>query len=108
MSTNLNNENEKPQPPKKKFNFYWLYGLAALLLLALQFNTFMPKTNQPINPTRFNELLEQNDVKSVTLVKTTSRNFVEVTLTDEALKKDEFKDMDLSRAPHFQFDPLSV
>ena len=108
MSTNRNNENEKPQPPKKKFNFYWLYGLAALLLLALQFNTFMPKTNQPINPTRFNELLEQNDVKSVTLVKTTSRNFVEVTLTDEALKKDEFKDMDLSRAPHFQFDPLSV
>ncbi|MBI1191857.1 MAG: ATP-dependent zinc metalloprotease FtsH [Bacteroidetes bacterium] len=103
-----NNDNEKPQQPKKKFNFYWLYGLAAILVLGLQFNTFMPKTNQPINPTKFNELVEKGYVKEVTLVKTTSRNYVEVTLTDEALKDQEFKDMNLRRPPHFQFEPISV
>ncbi len=108
MSIIRNNDNEKPQQPKKKFNFYWLYGLAALLVLGLQFNTFMPKTNQPINPTKFNELVEKAYVKEVTLVKTTSRNYVEVTLTEEALKDQEFKDMDLRRPPHFQFEPISV
>jgi cell division protease FtsH len=108
MSIIRNNDNEKPQQPKKKFNFYWLYGLAAILVLGLQFNTFMPKTNQPINPTKFNELVEKGYVKEVTLVKTTSRNFVEVTLTDAALKDAEFKDQNLRRPPHFQFEPISV
>ncbi len=108
MSIIRNNDSEKPQTPKKKFNFYWLYGLAALLVLGLQFNTFMPKTNQPINPSRFNEFVEKGYVKEVTLVKTTSRNMVEVTLTDAALKDAEFKDLNLKRPPHFQFEPISV
>ncbi len=108
MSIIRNNDGDKNQPPKKKFNFYWLYGLAALLVLGLQFNTFMPKTNQPINPTRFNELVEDGYVKEVTLVKTTSRNMVEVTLTDEALELEEFSELTQRKSPHFQFEPISV
>ncbi len=104
----IRNDKDPSQQPKKKFNFLWLTALAILLVFGLQINSFMPRTNLPINPTRFNELLEQGLVKEVTLVKSTSRNLVEVTLTDEALQLDEFKDENLRRAPHYQFEPLSV
>ncbi len=96
------------QPPKRKFNFYWLYGIAAVLLLGIQFNTFLANQVERINETRFMEMMRDGYVKDVTLVKSSSREYVEITLNDAAKNSDEFKEDNLGREPHYQLEPASA
>jgi AFG3 family protein len=104
---NDNNPDPKGQPPKKKFNFYWLYGIAAVLLLGIQFKTFLTPQMEPVNETEFLDMMRNGQVKDVTLVKNSSRKYVEITLYDEARDSPEFEDKNLGRSPHYQFEPAS-
>jgi cell division protease FtsH len=72
---------------KKGFNFYWIYILV-LGVLAISF--FFSESYKPkeIKTTRFEKLVEEGYVKKLVIV---NKDYVDVYLTDEALKLQEFK-----------------
>src|SRR5690606_36013406 len=77
-----------PKPPK--FNYYWLYGLIAIVLLGLQFFSFQ-NTLQETNWQQFEQgMLKSGDVEKVIVV---NKEIVEVYLTSAALSKEEYKDV---------------
>ena len=77
----------KGAPKKKRFNWYWIYGLIAIGLLAMNFMNFNGST-EDITYSKFDkELLESGDVKEIIVY---NKQYGEVTLTEEALKKDKY------------------
>lgn len=105
-NNNQQNENGKKPPKKNRFNYYWIYGLIILGFLALQFLSF--DNTEKISQKKFEqEMLLDGEVASVEVV---NDRFVEVYLTDEALKKKEHADVADSRfgggtnpGPHYTF-----
>lgn len=103
--SNDNNNGKKPQK-KNRFNFYWIYGLILLAFLALQFLNF--DNTQQISQKKFEqEMLIENEVDFVEVV---NDRYVEVYLTNEALDREEHKDVADSKfgggknpGPHYTF-----
>jgi len=90
---NKENNTKRPAgPPKKpenkrtpKFNFYWLYGVLALVFIALQF------TNWGTSPKRIDKgqliaMLENGDVEKIDLV---NREMAEIYIRSEAFERYE-------------------
>ncbi len=115
--------NEKESKPKKnsgpkipipkgpKFNYYWIYGIIAILLLSLQFFSFQ-NTIKEINWQTFEStMLKTHDVEKVLVI---NKETVEVFLTKESLSKPEHKDVSLTSlgslnpGPHYFFTIGSV
>jgi len=115
--------NEKESKPKKnsgpkipipkgpKFNYYWIYGIIAVLLLSLQFFSFQ-NTIKEINWQNFEAtMLKTHDVEKVTVI---NKETVEVFLKKESLSKPEHKDVSLTSlgslnpGPHYFFTIGSV
>lgn len=93
-------------PKKSKFNFYWIYAIAIVLLLGSQMFQ-MNNSADKISTNKFlNELLPTGDIKKVVVV---DEDNVEVYLSDTALKKDKYKDVSKSKmgmnnsGPHYKF-----
>ena len=105
---NDSDSDKKNPTPKRRFNFYWLYGIAAILLLGIQFNGFLNNSVESVSETRFNEMMRDGLVENVTLVKSSSREYAEITLKEEALTRQEFEDDKLSRPPHYLIEPAST
>lgn len=85
-------ENKKIPNGKPKFNFYWIYIIAALFFLALQ---FMNLSNSPIKIdwTRFKtEMLETKEVEKLVGFKSDDIYTVEVFIKADKLKLDKYKD----------------
>jgi cell division protease FtsH len=101
------NKNKKPKvPPMPKFNFYWIYGIIAVVFIAL---TFLPK-NVAIKTSKIefiNKMLLAHDVEKVVVV---NKNIAEIYLKDAALKNDKYKDLKnrslLGKdvGPHYYFE----
>lgn len=113
------NTNNKPQGDKNKengqkpkFNAYWVYGLIALALIAIQFMNFGGKPEE-ITWLRFErEMLKDHDVEKLVVV---NKEIVEVYIKSEKLNSPEYKDKDskshspLSKGgPQFYFTIGSV
>ena len=78
-----NRNNNKPDGDKNsKFNSYWIYGLLALLLLALNFYTLQSQSTKPLDWSRFVEMVKDGDVKKVEVI---NKERAQVYLTDQAL-----------------------
>jgi AFG3 family protein len=102
-----NNGPKKPKvPPMPKFNFYWIYGIIALIFIVIN---FLPH-DMAIKTTWFrvqNDMIMNNDVKSITIV---NEKIAEVTLKDEAVKSEKYKELkDRSiigseSGPHYHFE----
>ncbi len=94
---------------KPKFNSYWIYGLIAIFLLALNVYNFTGTAVQEITWNRFAEMVKNGDVKEVKLV---NGKIVEVYLKPEALKKPQYKDAAESsfgtERPHYTFETVSA
>ena len=58
--------NPNPKPTKPKFNFYWLYGIAIIIFIAMQFWGKVPSREVPI--TNFEKILTDNCVKKITII----------------------------------------
>jgi cell division protease FtsH len=99
MSVNRNSKEE--QNPKRKFNFYWIYGIAAILLLGLQFNQYFNKTSRQVSVNKVVNMLEDGDVEKVTLLKSSSRIIAEVSLSEDVASTSKYEEYNLRRAPHF-------
>ncbi|MEM6963831.1 MAG: ATP-dependent zinc metalloprotease FtsH [Bacteroidota bacterium] len=86
---NKNNNSQDNKPGNSKFNSYWIYGLLALLLLALNFYTLQSTSTDPLDKGRFFSMLEKQDVEKVEVI---NKEQVNVFLTQEALSSDTYKD----------------
>lgn len=84
------NRNQKPKmPPVPKFNFYWIYGVVAVVFLA---TLFMPQ-DVALKTTWFkvqNEMIMTNDIEKIVVV---NKERAEVYLKKEAVKSDKYKEL---------------
>lgn len=96
----------KIPPMLPKFNFYWIYGIIAVVFIAIQ---FMPHDGA-IKTTRtkfLTEMLPSHDIEKVILI---NKEKVEIYLKKDALKNQKYEDLK-SRAlfgedvgPHYFFE----
>jgi len=113
-----NKENKAPQGPKKtKFNFslYWIYGLAILVFLAIN---FMGSVEQGLPKTQVNTLfkwMEKGFVKSIQLQEGPTAR-IEVILHKDSIlaHRTEFAELFknenpefIEKGPHFSIDQVS-
>lgn len=96
-----------PMPKGPKFNYYWLYGLVAVFLIALpimsQLNTGLEETNQSYFE---QEMLKTHDVEKIEVV---NKSRVEVFLKEEALENKKYEKVKDNKPmfnpdhPHYYF-----
>ena len=79
------NNNQRKTP---KFNIFWMYGLIILFLLSMLWMNQDGTVAQEVNWTRFENIVSQGGVKSITVYR--SKNKAEALLTD-SLAKEVFK-----------------
>ena len=79
------NNNQRKTP---KFNIFWMYGLIILFLLSRLWMNQDGTVAQEVNWTRFENIVSQGGVKSITVYR--SKNKAEALLTD-SLAKEVFK-----------------
>ena len=77
---------------KPKFNFYWVYGLIALILLGLQF-LGSESNSKKSNWKELETALVEGDVKKLTAFRQEEIVYLEVALQPESLKKEKYKDI---------------
>ncbi len=100
--------------PKKKFSFYWLYAVLAIVFIGLQFYNYNGTDTKKYTFDKFVKLLEKHYVEKVLIV---NKEKAEVYIKQDSLKKvSEFKDAILKKGtskneikgPHFEFEISSV
>ncbi len=115
MTNNSNNKGGNKGKPgmgkkpggKSGFNWYWIYGLILIGLLALQFLNF--ESSERINQKDFAEMLRAGDIEKVQII---NGNIVEVTVNPDSLaKKERYADIrnqkfggGRNQGPHFVFE----
>ncbi len=105
-------DQQKKQPKKPGFNFYWIYGLLALLFIGLQFMNWGGGPVE-ISQQRFEtEMLTSGDVEKLIVI---NRELVEVYIKEESLHKEEYSDIEDPgfaqkevTGPHYTFKIGSV
>jgi cell division protease FtsH len=87
-NTNQNTNNKRPNP--SSFNPMWIYAVVGLILVGFWFfSNTIGNESKRLDRSTFFEYLNEGYIKNVTL--NLEDNKVEVYLTEEALKRDEFK-----------------
>ncbi len=115
MTNNSNNKGGNKGKPgmgkkpggKSGFNWYWIYGLILIGLLALQFLNF--DSSERINQKDFAEMLRAGDIEKVQII---NDNIVEVTVNPDSLaNKERYADIrnqkfggGRNQGPHFVFE----
>ena len=101
---NNNNENKDSNKPPK-FNYYWVYGIIAFILLAINFFQFSNQNTKELESISiFKEMLREADIDKITVV---NENFAQIFLTEEALQKPihekvrSTKISKLNKGPHY-------
>ena len=97
MADNQNNpqgnRNFRPNPNLKKkggFNFYWIYGILAVVFLALQFYSWNGATEKISFQKFVNEMYKAHDVDKIVVVNKDKAN---VYIKKDSLKKATYKDI---------------
>ncbi|MCB0584055.1 MAG: ATP-dependent zinc metalloprotease FtsH [Phaeodactylibacter sp.] len=67
-NTNNNNNNENGKPSGPKFNSYWIYGIIALFLLALNFYSMSEGTQEQVDRNRLGDMIVRQDVERLVVV----------------------------------------
>ena len=89
MSTEQNNQNKNKPGAPKKFNFYWIYGLIAVILIGFQFFPFQGKPVELKNIDKFKtEMLQQGDVNRVVVI---NKEFAEIYIKEDKLTEEPYK-----------------
>ena len=87
-------KNSNPPPakePKSGFNFYWIYIVIALVFLGIQF--LNPGSGiKPIEWKEFSRIYTKGEVDKLVGYKQDDLLYIEVHLTDAAIRSDKFKD----------------
>jgi cell division protease FtsH len=102
---------DKSQKRGPKFNIYWIYGIVALLLVGYQLLNGVTPTATVITDLKFrNEMLENNDIQKLELVR--NKDVVRVYVKKDSLYKDVYRSLlgdkwdkiSKTDGPHFQFE----
>ncbi|TXB66255.1 ATP-dependent zinc metalloprotease FtsH [Phaeodactylibacter luteus] len=67
-NTNNNNKPDANKPGGPKFNTYWIYGIIALFLLALNFYSMSEGTREQVSRTKLGEMLASQDVEKLMVI----------------------------------------
>jgi len=103
-----NNPNQK-----KKFSFYWIYAILALVFIALQFYNWSGSGAKDITWNKFVKILEKHEVEKIVVV---NKEKAEIYIKQDAIVADTaFKDLNqkkglgssVNKGPHFEFEILS-
>ncbi|MEM1220936.1 MAG: ATP-dependent zinc metalloprotease FtsH, partial [Bacteroidota bacterium] len=99
-----NNKQDKPNGPKINSS-YWIYGIIALFLIALNFYQISSATNEPINFSRFAEMVEAGDVERLEVI---NREYAHVYIKGDSLDEERYGDAAQSKfggiRPHYVFN----
>ena len=98
---NFNLPNRKN--PKKKVNFYWIYGTLLVLFLILQFSNLGGVGPKKTNQGELNKMLAAQDVKKIVLI---NKEKAEIYIKKEKLSEDKYKD--LSKGKSFGTSPQYI
>lgn len=96
------NSGDKPKgdpkggDPRRKFNFYWIYAIIALIFLGLQVLSTMGGGIKTTSFGDFTEMIERGDVEKVKII---NQKIVQVYLTEEALSSENEAYKDLEQDP---------
>ncbi|NJN77981.1 MAG: ATP-dependent zinc metalloprotease FtsH [Saprospiraceae bacterium] len=115
MSGDFNKDSEENQDKKKvggegkppKFNYYWIYGIIALMLLALNFYQFSNPNTKKMDRNVFTSALKNQDIGKLEVV---NEKFAYVYLKESALEKEVYKEVADTRfgksndGPHYNFE----
>ncbi len=97
---NKNQENKKPN--NSKFNSYWIYGLLALFLLALNFYNLTSTSSDPLSWGQFAEMVRDQDIKKLEVV---NKEYASIYIKENRLSK--YPDAATSKfnatRPHFVY-----
>ena len=107
----MESRNSRDSQPNNtpKFNSYWIYGLVALLLLALNFYSLSNTNKKPIEWGRFEQMLRAGDVQELDVI---NKETAHVYIKSDRLEKSEYGDANQSSLgaprPHYKFEIGSV
>ncbi|MCB0566895.1 MAG: ATP-dependent zinc metalloprotease FtsH [Phaeodactylibacter sp.] len=88
-TNNNNNENGKPSGPK--FNSYWIYGIIALFLLALNFYSMSEGTQEQVDRNRLGDMIVRQDVERLIVVNE-KRAYIHIKPSALDQRKDYYSD----------------
>jgi AFG3 family protein len=100
----MSRQSEEKKPAPKKFNFYWIYAIVAVLLFATYFfpTDFAKETD-------FNTVEKMILSKEIDHLEVVNNELVNVYLTKEAIESPKYKDLKQSplssknEGPHYHF-----
>lgn len=102
----------KIKNPKSWFNIYWIYGILAVVFIALQFVNFGGTETKDIAMERFvNDFLTNNEVEKVNIV---NGEYAEVFIKKEFLVNEKHKEVSkgfrdkINTGPHYRFTIGSI
>ncbi len=84
--------NNQPKPPNKntpKFNTFWIYGVIALFLLALNFYTMANSSNEQITWNRIEEMIQDGAIEKLVII---NQKFAHIYIKEELLTDDKYSD----------------
>ncbi|HPS46354.1 MAG TPA: ATP-dependent zinc metalloprotease FtsH [Bacteroidales bacterium] len=103
--------NPNIKKPKGGFNFYWIYGILAVIFLIIQLYSWNA-TNEKISFQKFEkEMLKPMDVERIVIVNKTK---AEIYIKKDSLKKSQYKKINeglggaVNPGPHYFFEIGSV
>ena len=105
MDNNQKKKGEENGLPGKtpKFNSYWIYGLLALFLLALNFYSLTSNSSEPLTWGKFEKMVRSNHVEQLKVI---NKEYAQVYIKKEFQK--EYSDINKSKfgapSPHFVFE----
>lgn len=108
---NKNSQGKKETPKKSKFNIYWVYGLLAILFIAMQFMNFGTDPKEISWEKFHSDILLHNDVEKINVV---NGEFAEVFIKRDALSQSRHEEVrEGSRGapnagPHYTFSIGSI
>ncbi len=100
---------KKPNLPKNPFNFYWIYGIIAVGLIAMQVMNFTPALKEKSTTEFIETMLKQHHVVKIVIVP--SENVAEITIGKDYLKLPQYASDNLVKqqnGPHYKVKISSV
>jgi AFG3 family protein len=92
MENNNNNGNRDPKPGRPGFGSYWIYGVIAILLLALNFYSMSKGSKEPISLNRLQEMLVDQAVERLVVInERTARVYIKPEKLSDAKYSDAAK-----------------
>lgn len=107
----LSNKN-KPGAPKRKFNFYWIYGILAVVFIALQFYDW-GGSSQETTWMQFEKMLSKKDVEKVVVInKEMAQIYIRLDKIESDTAYKEFRKQgiggSINKGPHYTFEIGSI